>query len=260
MAEKSAASWPSSILIRHSERDGKYIRPLVLATAFISCLLFVGCASDRAPMPTPDGASSIGFTTGDGVELKGKLFGEGDTGVVLAHMFASDQTGWWEFGQVLADEGYIALSFDFRGYGESGGSKDINLIDVDIRAALEVLRDRGASSIFLIGASMGGTASLKVAASGSVAGVVSLSSPLDFRGLTVEKERVRVPVLLMVSEEDEPGMRNLEAAFEDGIVVKETSESVVYQDANEHGTGILNGKYGDAARMRILGFLAANKP
>ena len=154
----------------------------------------------------------------------------------------------------------MALSFDFRGYGESGGSKDINLIDVDIRAALEVLRDRGASSIFLIGASMGGTASLKVAANGSVAGVVSLSSPLDFRGLNVEKERVRVPVLLMVSEEDEPGMRNLEAAFEDGIVVKEISESVVYQDADEHGTGILNGKYGDAARMRILGFLAANKP
>ena len=208
----------------------------------------------------PKEASSISFTTGDGVELKGKLFGKGDTGVVLAHMFPADQTSWWEFGQVLADEGYMALAFDFRGYGESGGSKEINLIGMDIMAALKFLRGRGASSIFLIGASMGGTASLKVAASGSVTGVVSLSAPLDFRGLNVEGERVRVPALLMASEGDEPGTRNLEAAFEGGIVVKETSESVIYQDTDEHGTDILNGKYGDAASMRIRGFLAANKP
>ena len=260
MGGKSAMSWPPSILIGYSERDGRYIRTLVFVTVFISWLFFMGCGSDLTPAPAPKGASSISFTTGDGVELKGKLFGEGDTGVVLAHMFSADQISWWEFGQVLADEGYMALAFDFRGYGESSGSKEINLIDVDITAALKFLRGRGASSIFLIGASMGGTASLKVAASGSVTGVVSLSAPLDFRGLNLEKKRVRVPALLMASEEDEPGIRNLEAAFKDGIVAKETAESVVYQDTDEHGTDILNGKHGDAARVRIRGFLASNKP
>ena len=258
MGKKLAMSLPSSILVRCSERDGKYIRTLVFVAVLASLFLSIGCRSSRTPVPTPEEASSVSFTTEDGVELKGKLFGKGDTGVVLAHMFQANQTSWWEFGQVLADEGYMALAFDFRGYDGSSGSKDINFIDRDIMAALEFLRHRGASSIFLIGASMGGTASLKVAASENVAGVVILSAPLDFRGLNVEKERVRVPALLMASDEDEPGIRNLQAAFEDGVVTKEISESAVYEGTREHGSDILHGKYGDVARARILDFLAAN--
>ncbi len=248
----------SSILFRRSERDGKYIRTLVFVAVLASLLLSMGCRSNRTPVPTPEEASSVSFITEDGVELRGKLFGESDTGVVLAHMFQTNQTSWWEFGQVLADEGYMALAFDFRGYDESSGSKDINLIDRDIMAALEFLRHRGASSVFLIGASMGGTASLKVAASESVAGVVILSAPLDFRGLNVEKERVRVPALLMASDEDEPGTRNLQAAFEGGVVEEDMSESVVYEGAKDHGSDILHGKHGDTARARILDFLVAN--
>ena len=259
MNEKSAVSSLSSILTGCSERDVRYIRrTLMFVAVLVPLLASMGCRSDRTPVPTPRGVSSVSFATEDGVELRGRLFGSGEVGVVLSHMFPADQTSWWEFGQVLADEGYMALTFDFRGYGVSGGNKETSLIDRDVMAALEFLRQRGASSIFLIGASMGGTASLKVAADGDVAGVVSLSAPLDFRGLNVEEERVRVPALLMASDEDDPGMRNLQAAFEGGVVVKEMSESVVYEGTREHGSDILYGEYGDAARARILDFLESN--
>lgn len=258
MGKNLAVSPLPSILVSGGESDGKYIRAFVFVAVLASLFLSIGCRSNRTPVPTPEGASNVSFTTEDGVELKGKLFGNGDTGVVLAHMFQANQTSWWEFGQVLADEGYMALAFDFRGYDESSGDKDIYLIDRDITAALEFLKRRGASSVFLIGASMGGTASLKVASSENVAGVVILSAPLDFRGLNVENERVQVPVLLMASDQDEPGTRNLHAAFEGGVVVKEMSEGVVYEGAREHGSDILHGKYGHTARARILDFLVAN--
>ena len=163
-------------------RKGTCVKPLTIALAAIIFTFVVGCGGATTPLatPPPDRAGEVTFTTDDGVELKGRLFGQGSRGVVLAHMYPADQSSWWGFAQTLADEGYVALSFDFRGYGNSGGDKEIKLIDRDVRAALDFLEKQGATTVFLAGASMGGTASLKVAAKEGekLAGVVSLSAPL----------------------------------------------------------------------------------
>ena len=82
----------------------------------------------------------------------------------MSHMRPADQESWWPFARVLRDKGYQALAFDFRGYRDSLGELDIDSIDKDVEAALSFLGSRGASKVFLVGASMGGTASLKVAA------------------------------------------------------------------------------------------------
>ena len=242
------------------KRKGGDLRLMAIAPAIIMCLVLLGCGAEATPVPVPlETSSAVSFSTEDGVEIRGRLFGQGQRGVVLAHMYPADQRSWWEFAQVLAEKGYMTLTFDFRGYGDSGGNKEIKLIDRDVEAALEFLRTQGASTVFLIGASMGGTTALKVAARQTVAGVVSLSAPVELRGISVKGERVLVPALLMATEGDVSAKRSLESML-DGGIVGELTESVVYEEGDDHGTDILRGKNADGARERILSFLETNVP
>jgi pimeloyl-ACP methyl ester carboxylesterase len=128
---------------------------------------------------------AIRFQAGDGVELAGRSWGDGDVGVILAHGFSQDQAqdGWLPFAPALAQRGYTVLSFNFRGFCDSKGCSegDMELENNwrDAMAAVALLEERGAKKIFLIGASMGGLAVLRAARTPGVdvAGVVSLSTP-----------------------------------------------------------------------------------
>jgi pimeloyl-ACP methyl ester carboxylesterase len=134
------------------------------------------------------GYEAIRFRAGDGVELTGRLWGEGDVAVILAHGFseATAQDDWLElrpFAPALAQRGYTVLSFNFRGFCDSEGCSD-GTIEFgnnwrDAIAAVAFSEERGAKKIFLIGASMGGLAVLRAARTPGVdlAGVVSLSTP-----------------------------------------------------------------------------------
>jgi dienelactone hydrolase len=119
-------------------------------------------------------STAVTFDSADGVHLEGRLFGRGnDVGVVLSHELPADQSSWWDFAQRLADEGYLALTFDFRGYcpggnaGCSQGERDISQIWQDVLGAVDFVRAQGAGRVMLVGASMGGTASLVAAAHSS---------------------------------------------------------------------------------------------
>ncbi len=237
------------------------LRLVAVLIAAIICLVVVGCGGESTATPVPNEASRpVSFTTEDGVEIKGRLFGQGQTGAILAHMYPSDQTSWWAFAQVLAEEGFLALAFDFRGYGESGGDKKGELVDRDLKAALEFLRSEGVSRVFLVGASMGGTASLKLASREDVAGVVSLSAPVEFRGISLEGEQVRAATLLMATAGDQSAAESLGKMIDGGIVGgPELIERVLFDNGNDHGTNILIGENGASARQSILDFLEARR-
>ncbi len=68
-------------------------------------------------------AHKVSFATDDGVTLGGHLFGKGTSGVILAHMYPADQTSWYPTAERLAQEGFLVLTFDFRGYSDSEGSR-----------------------------------------------------------------------------------------------------------------------------------------
>jgi alpha-beta hydrolase superfamily lysophospholipase len=244
-------------------RSGYLSLPATVLPAAMICLGLIGCGggADATLVSTPSQEVSrvVSFTTEDNVEIKGQLFGQSQRGAVLSHMYGADQTSWWEFAQVLAENGYMALTFDFRGYGDSEGEKKVDMIVRDVKAAMSFLREQGASDVFLIGASMGGTASLDVATEERAAGVVSLSSPVKFRGLDLNDKRVRMPVLLMAAETDRSALRSVELMIADGIVDR-TAEKVVYTEDDDHGTDILKGENAAAARDRILDFLEAHRP
>ena len=253
------ASSPS-VKRAYANGSGKYLWSLAVPQIVIISLLLVACGKAATVVPTPlETSRPVGFITEDGVAIRGRLFGQGRTGVVLAHMYPSDQTSWWGFAQVLAEQGYIALTFDFRGYGDTGGDKEISLIDRDMEAAVRFLREQGGTTVFLAGASMGGTVALKVAGRGGVAGVVSLSAPVEFKGISVKTEQITVPALLMAAKGDGSATNTLNSMTQDGIL-GDLAETVLYEKGSDHGTDILKGENADAARERILGFLLAHQP
>ena len=128
---------------------------------------------------------AVRFQAEDGAELVGRLWGDGDVGVILAHGFSQGQAqdGWLPFPTALAKRGYLVLTFNFRGFCDSEGCSegDMELENNwrDAMAAVALLEQRGAKKIFLIGASMGGLAVLRAARTPGVdvAGVVSLATP-----------------------------------------------------------------------------------
>lgn len=135
--------------------------------------------STSSPASYP--VESIKFITTDGITLAGTLFGEGDTAVTLAHQgnYGIDQASWFPFAHLLAERGYAALTFDFRGMGQSEGKLVYRNLPLDIDAAVHFLQDQGYSRIVCMGASMGGTSCLRTAQDYSFAGLVIIASVMN---------------------------------------------------------------------------------
>ena len=235
----------------------------LLCAAVIGLILAAcGGGKEEAPAtPTVSGSpaatvssQAVSFQTADGLTIHGHLFGSGEKIVILCHMRPSDQTSWYGFAEELAKAGYSALTFDFRGYGESEGKKELSKIDLDVEAAIAAMRERGFGSIYLVGASMGGTASLIVAAREDVAGVVTISAPARFEDLNAEEVvgQVAERKLLIASEGDSSAMTSLERLFEQA---PEPKEKKVFE-GSEHGTNLLEGEHGEELKAAIMVFLA----
>jgi pimeloyl-ACP methyl ester carboxylesterase len=205
---------------------------------------------------TPVTGTPVSFTTEDNVTIKGRLFGTGETAAVFAHMFPNDQQAWWGFASEVAGQGYATLTFDFRGYGETGGSKDVAHIDRDLSAAVRYLRERGYQRVILVGASMGGTAALKVAArdefEGLVVGVVAVSAPQAFQGLVARDDlpNIKAPMLFVASQDDGVAFESLEAFYDTATGPKQQQ---VYS-GNAHGTGLLQGEHAAEFKALLLDF------
>ena len=227
----------------------------LLAAAVLSCIFLTACGAQGAATATsaaadtlPAAVRAVSFTTEDGITLDGHVFGSGHEGVVLAHMYPADQSSWYPTAERLAQEGYLVLTFDFRGYGESGGEKQIELIDRDVSAAVNQIRQEGAAEVVLAGASMGGTASLiagdraQALSSIRLAGIATLSAPVEFRGLSAADAvpRIVVPLLFIAAQNDAgaTGARELEQ-------LSAGKGELEIVPGSDHGTDLLSGSQGE---------------
>lgn len=244
---------------------------IAVAGVAYACADDGGAPEDQTSVATDDGGPAptlsatpqnvgIPFEDGDGVvTVRGHVYGpQNDVGVILAHMLPADQTAWTDFAEELADAGYAAFTFDFRGFGESDGDRDFELLDDDLRAAVNYLRNSpyDIQTIFLVGASMGGTTSLVVAASEDVAGVVAVSAPSQFEeqdALSVVGQ-ITEPKLFIASEGVEADMLYLDELFEGAVAPKEQQT----YPGNAHGTDLLGSDNGAAFRQRIRQFFDEN--
>jgi alpha/beta superfamily hydrolase len=199
----------------------------------------------------------VTFMTEDNVELNGNIFGSGNKWVILSHMFPTDQTSWFEFAEILKEDGYAVLTYDFRGYGKSGGSQDVSKLDIDLTAALAYIKQYDPELIYLMGASMGGTASLVVASktTETIDGVISFSSPDEFEGISaISVIGDIVPAKLFIaSQGDEDAVRSATEMYEKSMEPKQLE----ILEGDSHGTFIFEEEPENAEKLKeiILFFL-----
>lgn len=84
---------------------------------------------------TPPEVVTVTVKAADGTNLVGTYFNPGRPGpaLLLLHQCNQDRTGWLAFGATAAARGYHVLTYDYRGYGESGGPRHDTLSDEERR-------------------------------------------------------------------------------------------------------------------------------
>lgn len=194
---------------------GKILR--VLTTAVLVVLTVCSCGGRKAAdLPEP---SSLTLSTSDGFELAATLYKPlrpSPPALILVHMLGSKRAAWDYLARRAQQLGFMALTFDMRGHGESaakGSYKNFTTQDWagvlnDIDAAKKSLLENGADpqDIMLVGASIGANLALAYAVDhNDIPAVVMVSPGLDYKGVQAQPAVVaygKRPLLLMTAEGD----------------------------------------------------------
>jgi alpha-beta hydrolase superfamily lysophospholipase len=196
----------------------------------------------------------------DGVPIVGAVLGSGSSGVVLAHQGDATLCDWLFFARTLVQRGYVVMAIDHRGFGASGSNASTRY-DLDVVAAGQELRRRGARDVVLLGSSLGALAVL--AAGGELdpppAGVIAMSAPGSYGDVDALRAvpRLRAPVLFLVSEGDVrfvPAAKDLFAAAGSADKRLETLKGF------DHGTDLLQFDQSEKVERLLLEFLDRHLP
>ncbi|MFN2149624.1 MAG: alpha/beta fold hydrolase [Anaerolineales bacterium] len=255
------AGWPVFIALLALLLSGCSTAPSADATPSPTVIPTAASQPSGTPAPSPvqpEQPLSVSFVAADGVQRSGRLFVSGennDIGVVLAHMGAhgADQSSWTSFAELIALQGFGALTFNFR--------TNRSTLAIDVLAAIEFLRDQGYQHIVCIGASMGGTACLKAAMNTDLAGGVVISSLWTTGSgptggeLVVSREDLaglRLPLLFVSTENDGNGVPD---AIKDMYEAAPEPKALKMLPGSAHGTDIFATHQGDELRDLLLDFL-----
>lgn len=192
--------------------------------------------------------------------LQADLYGDlrARRGVVLCHGQQWDALGWREVAPHFVARGVPALALNLRGYDGSTGKTDQYVPGkpwspiIDVRAAIALLRERGAGEIALVGASMGGHAVLGAAMSDDVECVVAISAPVT----AVPDEMsaaVRGRKLYVGTSDDAIGATDhILASFR----ALRGDKRLLLFGGKEHSRGMFAAPYGADAIAAIVDFVA----
>jgi dienelactone hydrolase len=186
---------------------------------FVLCLV-VSCAAKAQPAP-----QVINLKTSDGIALKATYFAAGKSGpgVLLLHQVNRSRKDWEEVAKQLAAAGINTLTFDLRGFGESGGIPYATLDKMpaeeykkhrprwqdDIEAALQYLNSQPDVRRDVIG--LGGAGVLGVLQSvdfarthsAAVKSLALLSGETTQDGLDFLRQASQLPELFVADDNDE---------------------------------------------------------
>jgi pimeloyl-ACP methyl ester carboxylesterase len=98
--------------------------------------------------------------TDDGLDIAGDRFGDGERTVIFAHGGGQTRHAWGGTARAVAQRGWSAITFDLRGHGESDRAPDGTYTLDGFVADVAAVAAAVASPPVLVGASLGGAASL----------------------------------------------------------------------------------------------------
>lgn len=210
-----------------------------------------------APLDDIIASHAVTFGTADGATVSGELYGSGKTAVIFSVM-GNCKPGWREFAQLTAAQGFMALTYQWHGCRESGAADDDELQKFveDTRAAIDFVREQGAEKVILVGASLGGCASAKLALESQASGLVVLASPPSIPqwGFEIEPHDLNtdIPKLFITAESDNTVSADDTRTLYD--LAAEPKEWQTYPGA-AHGTDLFEGESGPELQQRILEFI-----
>lgn len=197
----------------------RYLVPVLAALALTSCgSSSHKLASNGAPslantcgsLPAGLTATTYYLRTTDGVRLYAAAAGDRSTAVVLVHESGgAGLCGWLPTMRWLSENGIRAVAINLRGYPPTSTPSlaIYHHYARDLQAAVDAAHTLGTKDVFVMGASLGGAATVAEAPKlEHVAGVISLSgelalptSELDAIGAA---PRITMPFLFIGSEAD----------------------------------------------------------
>ena len=220
----------------------------------LAAIILLLCAREMVAQKT------VSFPTSDGGVVYADVYGEGERGVVLAHGGQFNKESWKSQAEVLVKAGFFVLAIDFRGYGPSRGpgqSDDMSApLYLDVLAAVHYLRRSGATTVSVVGASLGGWAAADAAITepGEIERVVFLgSSP------THQAEKLKARSLFIVARDDTSGsgdgprLPGIRAQFDKTPEPKE----LIIVEGSAHAQHLFQTDQGQRVMAAILRFLSA---
>jgi pimeloyl-ACP methyl ester carboxylesterase len=229
---------------------------LVVIAAFVASTAGTGTAG-RAWDGCTARSGDVRFRAADGTRLVGHRFGRGRTAIVLAHQRPGDLCQWRSYSKRLDRLGYLAFAFDLRNYGQSQrrGYRSGEGPAADVAAAVKLVRRLGARKVFLVGASLGGSAVLAAGANVApqVDGVISVSGAADLANAVESVPRLRAPVLFLAGKYDVDFASEAQRLYDATASGDKTLKILL---RGEHGTQLVGSSL--SARRLIEGFVASH--
>lgn len=182
--------------------------------------------------------------------IEARLYGRGSNIVVISNMDTNDSEEWRPLVEALEalDCAVVTCAYPDNESTERALNSVIDFLESEGRA-------KGGERIVLIGASLGGVASLRVAANrgdDNIVGVAAISAPLEFGGERCytdgELRMITAPKLIICSEFDDivEDARNIFATLED-------PRQFTLYPGDAHGTALL-AEHGDSLALQLTEF------
>lgn len=214
-----------------------------------------------ALLAAAEAPGSMSFPTQDGGVVHADVYGQGEHVVVLAHGGRFTKESWREQAPALVDAGFRVVAIDFRGRGRSRGGPNGTEDDVhlDVLAAVRSMRQRGAVTVSVVGASFGGWATARAAVeveSGEIDSMVLIAaSGID------EPERMTGRKLFITTRDDTSGtgIKRLPSIRDQYERAPEPKELVILE-GSAHAQFIFDTDQGERLLQEILRFVSADLP
>lgn len=186
----------------------------------------------------PAGAETMWLETRDGAAIEAVVAGTGTDVAIFLHQTNLGYCGFLPYATWLQSQDVTSILVSLCTYGESVCPRSLSPMDSAagaVEAALGWSRDKGAQRVTAVGASMGGTIVMDLAArqgdAGGLDAVVNLSGPTKFGGVDVDEvvADVRIPVLFAIAPGDRVSVERVQevaaAAVNSAVTGVEVGES-----------------------------------
>lgn len=202
---------------------------------------------------------TVSFPTEDGGVVFADVYGAKSRAVVLVHGGQFNKESWSKQAHALGNAGFQVLALDLRGYGKSHGPGDSDSMDspirLDVLAAVRYLRQSGAKSVSIVGASMGGWAAGDAcieSQAGEIDRVVFLGSAPN-----ESADKLKCPSLYIVARDDAnddgPRLPGIRAQYEKSPQPKK----LIILEGSAHAQFLFQTDQADRVMREIITFLSA---